>query len=77
VLSFGGTTATEELSRLRRGTRVSSTWRMTRLKVSLVPGRGALHPGSAGLLVREGRSVEDWDLETFAKGFAGKPPSPP
>jgi exopolysaccharide biosynthesis protein len=26
--------------------------------------------GGAGLLIRDGRSIEDWSLETFAKGFA-------
>jgi exopolysaccharide biosynthesis protein len=26
--------------------------------------------GGAGLLIREGRDIEDWSLETFAKGFA-------
>lgn len=71
VLSFGGTTATAELSRLRRGARVS-------VDVAYDPVEGEPGPwskahyilGGAGLLIRDGRSVEDWNLETFAKGFA-------
>jgi exopolysaccharide biosynthesis protein len=71
VLSFGGTRATGALAGLRRGTRVT-------VNVSYDPVDGepdrwsAAHDvvGGAGLLVRNGRDVEDWTVEAFAQGFA-------
>jgi hypothetical protein len=71
VLSFGGEKAPPPLSRLKRGTRVT-------LETSYDPVEGEPEPwsaaqdivGGAGLLIREGRDVDDWRVEAFGKGFA-------
>ena len=71
VLSFGGTIIPELLTSLGRGTRV-------RLDVSYEPVEGEPKSwllaqdiiGGAGLLIREGRDVEDWSIERFNQGFA-------
>jgi hypothetical protein len=71
VLSFGGPRASGPVAQLRRGTRVA-------LEVSYDPVDGEPERwrtaqdvvGGAGLLLRDGREVEDWTVETFAQGFA-------
>jgi Phosphodiester glycosidase len=71
VLSFGGTTAPPTLGRLKRGARVA-------IQVSYDPLEGEPEiwsraqdiVGGAGLLIRDGRDVEDWSVESFNKGFA-------
>jgi exopolysaccharide biosynthesis protein len=71
VLSFGGERVPEPLQRLGRGTRV-------RLDVSYEPVEGEPKSwllaqdivGGAGLLVRDGRDIEDWSMERFNQGFA-------
>ena len=71
VLSFGGEVAPDALAQLRRSTRV-------RLDVSYEPVEGEPRSwllaqdivGGAGLLIRDGRDVEDWSIERFNQGFA-------
>jgi exopolysaccharide biosynthesis protein len=71
VLSFGGTRATGPLAGIRRGTRVT-------VDVTYAPVDGEPEPwasahdvvGGAGLLINNGRDVENWAIETFAQGFA-------
>jgi exopolysaccharide biosynthesis protein len=71
VLSYGGTTPPAPLAKVKRGTRVSIT-------ASYEPVEGPREPwssardivGGAGLLVRDGRDVEDWTIEAFNQGFA-------
>jgi Phosphodiester glycosidase len=71
VLSFGGPRVSGPLAQLRRGTRVA-------LEVSYDPVDGEPERwrtaqdvvGGAGLLLRDGREIEDWTVETFAQGFA-------
>ena len=71
VLSFGGEVAPEPLQSLGRSTRV-------RLDVSYEPVEGEPESwliaqdivGGAGLLIRDGRDVEDWGIERFNQGFA-------
>jgi exopolysaccharide biosynthesis protein len=71
VLSFGGTTPPLALAQLKRGTRVD-------LDVTYEPLEGEPIPwsttqdivGGAGLLIRDGRDVDDWSVEVLNKGFA-------
>jgi Phosphodiester glycosidase len=71
VLSFGGEKAPPSLSKLKRGARVA-------LETAYDPLEGEPEPwalaqdivGGAGLLIRDGRDVEDWTVESFNKGFA-------
>jgi hypothetical protein len=71
VLSFGGTKAPTALARLRRGA-------LAAIHVSYDPLEGEPETwslaqdivGGAGLLIRDGRDVDDWAVETFNKGFA-------
>ena len=71
VLSFGGEQVPEPLQLLGRGTRV-------RLDVSYEPDEGEPKSwllaqdivGGAGLLIRDGRDIEDWSIERFNQGFA-------
>ena len=71
VLSFGGERVPEPLQLLGRGTRV-------RLDVSYEPDEGEPKSwllaqdivGGAGLLIRDGRDIEDWSIERFNQGFA-------
>ena len=71
VLSFGGEVAPEPLRLLRRNARV-------RLDVSYDPVEGEPKSwllaqdivGGAGLLIRDGRDVDDWSIERFNQGFA-------
>ena len=71
VLSFGGEAIPEPLRLLGRRTRV-------RLDVSYDPVEGEPKSwliaqdivGGAGLLIRDGRDVEDWSIERFNAGFA-------
>jgi exopolysaccharide biosynthesis protein len=70
VLSFGGEAAPTALRQLTRGTRV-------RLDVAYSPVEGEPKSwelaqdivGGAGLLIRDGRDVEDWGIEQFNQGF--------
>jgi hypothetical protein len=71
VLSFGGDTVPASLALLRRGARVS-------LEIAYDPVEGEPKTwvtaqdivGGAGLLIRDGKDVEDWSVETFNQGFA-------
>jgi hypothetical protein len=71
VLSFGGTKRPAALARLKRGARAS-------IDITYDPVEGEPEPwasaqdivGGAGLLIRNGRDVEDWGIEAFNKGFA-------
>jgi hypothetical protein len=71
VLSFGGEKVPEPLQSLGRGTRV-------RLDITYEPVEGEPKSwllaqdivGGAGLLIRDGRDVEDWGIERFNLGFA-------
>jgi len=71
VLSFGGEKVPERLQSLGRSTRV-------RLDISYEPAEGDPESwllaqdivGGAGLLIRDGRDVEDWSIERFNQGFA-------
>jgi exopolysaccharide biosynthesis protein len=71
VLSFGGDKPPPALALLKRGTQVT-------LDVAYDPVEGEPKSwaaaqdivGGAGLLIRDGRDVEDWSVETFTQGFA-------
>ena len=71
VLSYGGEVAPESLQLLGRNTRV-------RLDIRYEPVEGEPKSwlvaqdivGGAGLLIRDGRDVEDWSVEQFNQGFA-------
>ncbi len=71
VLSFGGPRVSGPLTHVKRGTRVT-------LEVSYDPIDGEPDRwrtaqdvvGGAGLLMRDGREIDDWTVETFAQGFA-------
>ena len=71
VLSYGGETVPEPLQHLGRSTTV-------RLDISYQPVEGEPKSwllaqdivGGAGLLIRDGRDVEDWSVEQFNQGFA-------
>ncbi len=71
VLSFGGVKPPPELSGLKRGASVALT-------VSYEPTEGEAAPwasaqdivGGAGLLIRDGRDVDDWRIEAFTSSFA-------
>ena len=70
VLSFGGAKPSGPLATIRRGTRVTLT-----VVLRSVEGEPESWPsaqdivGGAGLLVRNGRYLDDWTMEAFAKGF--------
>ena len=71
VLSFGGVTPPAALKGLKRGTRVKLA--VTYDPVEGEPGAWAAAQdivGGAGLLIRDGRDVEDWSVETFTMSFA-------
>ena len=71
VLSFGGVTPPAALKALKRGTRVKLA--VTYDPVEGEPGVWAAAQdivGGAGLLIRDGRDVEDWSIETFTTSFA-------
>ena len=71
VLSFGGVTPPAVLKGLKRGTRVKLA--VTYDPVEGEPGVWAAAQdivGGAGLLIRDGRDVEDWSIETFTTSFA-------
>lgn len=71
VLSFGGTKRPPALAQLKRGVAAS-------IEVTYEPLEGEPEPwasaqdivGGAGLLIRDGRDITDWSVETFNKGFA-------
>jgi exopolysaccharide biosynthesis protein len=71
ALSYGGETAPDALRLLTRGTRV-------RLDVAYMPVEGEPKSwqmaqdivGGAGLLIHDGRDVDDWSIEQFNQGFA-------
>ena len=71
VLSFGGLTPPAALKGLKRGTRVKLA--VTYDPVEGEPGVWTAAQdivGGAGLLIRDGRDVEDWSIETFTTTFA-------
>jgi exopolysaccharide biosynthesis protein len=71
VLSFGGTLLPPQLKGLKRRARV-------KLEVTYDPVEGAPGDwlkaqdivGGAGLLIRDGRDVSDWSMESFTATFA-------
>jgi hypothetical protein len=71
VLSYGGEIVPDSLQLLKPSTRV-------RLDVAYEPVEGEPKSwllaqdivGGAGLLIRDGRDVEDWSIERFNTGFA-------
>ena len=71
VLSFGGDAIPEPLALLKRGTHMS-------LDVAYEPVEGEPTSwaaaqdivGGAGLLIRDGRDIDDWSIESFNQGFA-------
>jgi hypothetical protein len=70
VLSFGGPKPTGPLATIKRGTRVTLT-----TSYEPIEGEPESWPsaqdivGGAGLLVRDGRTIDDWSMEVLAKGF--------
>jgi hypothetical protein len=71
VLSYGGLEPPPLLARLKRGTQVSIDASYEPLEGPAEPWRRARDIiGGAGLLIRDGRDVEDWSVEQFNRGFA-------
>jgi phosphodiester glycosidase len=71
VLSFGGTKPPASLARLKRGARVNIAATYNPLEGPAEPWATAQDiVGGAGLLIRDGRDVDDWTVEAFNKGFA-------
>ena len=71
VLSYGGRSPPTPLRRLRRGARVELQTRYAAAHGNGPDWMQADHIiGGAGLLARDGRFVDDWAEEAFAKGFA-------
>jgi exopolysaccharide biosynthesis protein len=70
VLSFGGAKPPQALARLRKGSRVTLT-----VAYDPVEGEPESWPsaqdivGGAGLLVRDGRYLDEWGMEALTKGF--------
>jgi hypothetical protein len=70
VLSYGGTTAPPPLSALTRGTRVELDTIYTSPDRSPDDwARAEAIVGGAGLLIRDGRLIEDWTAEQLTGGF--------
>ena len=70
VLSYGGTTAPPPLGALTNGTRVELETTYTALDRSKDDWAGAeAIVGGAGLLMRDGRPIEDWTAEELTAGF--------
>jgi hypothetical protein len=71
VLSFGATKPSPALARLKRKVRVAleSSYEPIESEAELW-SRAQYIIGGAGQLIREGREVEDWSIEAFARGFA-------
>jgi len=70
VLSYGGTAAPPPLSALTRGTRVELETTYNALdRPSGDWARAEAIVGGAGLLIRDGRSVDDWTVEQLTAGF--------
>jgi hypothetical protein len=70
VLSYGGTDAPPPLSALTRGTRVELETTYTALdRPSDDWARAEAIVGGAGLLIRDGRFIEDWAVEQLTAGF--------
>ncbi len=70
VLSYGGTTAPPPLSALTRGTRVELDTIYTSPDRSPEDwARAEAIVGGAGLLIRDGRLIEDWTVEQLTAGF--------
>jgi len=70
VLSYGGTTAPPPLSALTRGTRVDLETTYSALdRPSDDWARAEAIVGGAGLLIRDGRFVDDWTVEQLTAGF--------
>lgn len=71
VLSYGGTSAPPALAGLRPGSRVELETSYRPLDRPAADWAQAEEiVGGAGLLYRDGRAIEDWTVEQFAKGFA-------
>jgi hypothetical protein len=71
VLSYGGKSTPESLRRLRNGTRVALTTTYEAVEgPSDVWRRARDIVGGAGLLVRDGQTIDNWTIEKFATGFA-------
>jgi exopolysaccharide biosynthesis protein len=71
VLSFGGDKPPPALAKLKRGTEVGLTATYDPLEGE--PKAWSIAQdivGGAGLLIRDGKDIEDWSVETFNKGFA-------
>ena len=71
VLSFGGRTPPRALAGLRPGVRVTlkTIYRsINGAQTSWNAARDII--GGAGLLVQDGRSIDDWSVEQFGPGFA-------
>jgi hypothetical protein len=71
VLSFGGDKPPATLAKLKRGTEVGLTATYDPLEGE--PKAWSIAQdivGGAGLLIRDGKDVDDWSVETFNKGFA-------
>jgi Phosphodiester glycosidase len=70
VLSYGGTSAPPPLSALTRGTRVELDTKYTSPDRSPDGwARAEAIVGGAGLLIRDGRPIEDWTVEQLTAGF--------
>lgn len=70
VLSYGGTTAPPPLSALTRGTRVELEPVYNALdRPSEDWARADAIVGGAGLLIRDGRLIDDWTVEQLTAGF--------
>ena len=70
VLSYGGTAAPPPLSARTRGTRVELETTYNALdRPSGDWARAEAIVGGAGLLIRDGRSVDDWTVEQLTAGF--------
>lgn len=70
VLSFGGAKPSAALARLKRGTRVTLTTAYDPVEGELESWPSAQDiVGGAGLLVRDGRYLDEWTMEALTKGF--------
>jgi hypothetical protein len=71
VLSYGGRSPPPALRALRRGSQVTLVPRYVPESGDPRSWAAAEHIiGGAGLLIRDGRPVDDWTLEQFSPGFA-------
>jgi exopolysaccharide biosynthesis protein len=71
VLSFGGEALPPALSAIRRGARLTLDVLYDPIDGDAAAWHGARDiVGGAGLLIKDARPIDDWSVETFAKGFA-------